>query len=82
MNAILKLVLPVAAFAMASAGAVSTNESAKLAPETGWRRVAMNDCISPVTCNGESSTLCTIGGFQRYKKVGLDCVEPLFHKPN
>lgn len=82
MNAILKLVLPVAAFALASAGAASTHESAKVAPETGWRRIAMNDCASPVTCNNESTTLCTIGGFQRYKKVGLDCVEPLYHRPN
>lgn len=79
MNSLVKLILPVAAFALASAGAVSSNESAKALPETGWQRVSINNCVKPVTCNNIPSTMCTVDGAQVFKKVGLDCIQPLYH---
>lgn len=78
---ILKMILPVAAFALASAGAVSTSNAKT---DKGEGKIAQGwtiDCVELRQCNEMSQTLCKQAGVQAYRKVGLDCSEALFHRP-
>lgn len=85
MKNLVKLVFPVGAFLLASAAAVTTNEITSSTETTtaieGWRRVGINDCVSPVMCNNIPSLICKTGPYDAYGKVGLDCIQPLFHTP-
>ncbi len=63
---ILSLILPVAAFMLASAGAVGTSmsdsqESAGT-PAQGWSRNAQNHCLVQTKCQLEVGPICTVGG--------------------
>ncbi|RZJ36545.1 MAG: hypothetical protein EOO51_00050 [Flavobacterium sp.] len=82
MKNFVKAALPALAFALASAGALATDNHAKKddgGAVQGWRRISMNNCVSPVSCNNIPSNICTTGGFPAQAKVGLDCTEPLYH---
>lgn len=84
MKNFLKLLLPIGAFVLASAGAVKTSNSvdnSSSAAIEGWRRIGVNDCVSPVMCNNIPSQICKTGIYDALGKVGLDCVQPLFHTP-
>lgn len=84
MKNFVKLMLPIGAFLLASAAAVTTTEvtsGTETAAIEGWRRVSMNNCIIPVSCNNIPSTICMSGAFPAYGKVGLDCIQPLYHTP-
>jgi hypothetical protein len=83
MKALVKIIMPVAAFVLASAGAVNTGTTAKGEGGLiqGWDRIAPNDCVELTMCNNTSKVLCTFGGVQAYSKVGNDCPAPLFHQP-
>jgi hypothetical protein len=84
MKNFVKLMLPIGAFLLASAAAVTTTEvtsGTETAAIEGWRRIAINNCVSPVMCNNIPSVICKTGPYDAYGKVGLDCVQPLFHTP-
>lgn len=84
MKNLVKLMLPIGAFLLASAAAVTTTEvtsGTETAAIEGWRRVSMNNCVSPVSCNNIPIQMCQTGAYQAYGKVGLDCIQPLFHTP-
>jgi len=83
MRNLVKMIMPVAAFVLASAGAVTTSNSndSVTASTQGWRRIKVNDCVTPVMCNNLSANLCTTGAFQAYAKIGLDCTSVLYHDP-
>ncbi len=84
-NVFLKAMLPVAAFVLASAGAVSNgNTNAKTsALVDGWRRTSPVTCEFVRKCNNEGTILCTSGGNQMYEKLtpSAYCTEILTHKP-
>lgn len=84
-NVLLKAMLPVAAFVLASAGAVSTGKSnAKTSTEIdGWRRTSPVTCEFVRKCNDDGSILCTSGGNQMYEKLtpSAYCTDVLTHKP-
>lgn len=82
MKNLVKMILPVGTFLLASVGAIATstsNSTNKVADTDGWKRVSMNNCVDKVSCNNIPSTLCKSGAFQAYGKVGLDCIQPLYH---
>ena len=82
MKNFVKMILPVGTFLLASVGAVTTSGAStagKAADTEGWRRISMNNCVDKVSCNNIPSTLCKSGAFQAYGKVGLDCIQPLYH---
>ncbi|MFT3793756.1 DUF6520 family protein [Flavobacterium sp.] len=78
---LLKMILPVAAFALASAGAVTTSNQKTAKAEgkivQGWTI----DCVELRQCNNTMGSLCKQAGVQAYEKDGNDCSEALFHKP-
>lgn len=86
-NLSFKLLLPVAAFVLASAGAVSTSNSGKKADSTvvqGWNRITPFNCVEGVECNNIGETLCKdLANNQMYGKVSefSDCTELLTHQP-
>ncbi|HMI08124.1 MAG TPA: DUF6520 family protein [Flavobacterium sp.] len=86
MKTFVKMILPVAAFALASAGAVTTGNSGTKTAGTavqGWKRIAPdNHCEQSIMCNNLPGPVCTSGGVQLYAKVGLDCFQVLTHKVN
>lgn len=77
---ILKMILPVAAFVLASAGAVTTSNEKTAKTEgtvvQGWTI----NCVQLRLCNNMPGPLCTQSGVQAYIKDGSDCSEALFHK--
>ena len=81
----MKALLPVAAFAMASAGAVSTSNSGSktLAEVDGWRRTSPVSCEFVRKCNNISMALCSSGGAQLYGKPtpASYCTDILTHQP-
>lgn len=82
----IKSMLPVAAFMLASAGAISTSnsntESAGTAVQ-GWKRTAPFTCEQKKICNNQGGILCYDGVDQMYAKPtpSSDCTELLFHRP-
>lgn len=87
-NLSFKLMLPVVAFALASAGAVSTSNSSKNAKSTttvqGWNRISPFNCVAVQECNNISEVLCKdASGNQMYGKLSefSDCTELLTHQP-
>jgi len=86
-NLSIKLLLPVVAFALASAGAVSTSDSNKVSETVsvqGWNRIAPFDCEPVRECNNISEVLCVDGSNnQMYGKptASSDCTELLTHQP-
>lgn len=82
MKNFVKMILPVAAFALASAGAVVTDNHAtesKSGFTQGWKRISPRNCAQPVMCNNQPSVICTTGGANAKAYLGLDCTEELFH---
>lgn len=83
---VIKTVLPVAAFVLASAGAVSTSNSSTESAGTaiqGWKRTAPFVCEQKKICNNLGSILCVDGVDQMYAKPTptSDCTELLTHRP-
>ncbi len=82
---LIKSILPVAAFMLASAGAVnnssSTTESAT-ASEPGFRRIAPFNCQLVKMCNNVGDILCNDGGGILYGKITptSDCTKILTHR--
>jgi hypothetical protein len=81
----IKLMLPVVAFVLASAGAVSTSGStakSALAPIQGWKRTAPFQCSAVRDCNNETGPVCMNGADQLYGKATptSDCTLILTHK--
>ena len=83
-NLFLKAMLPVAAFVLASAGAVSTsNITTKSSIDIdGWRRVSPVQCEFVQKCNNMGSTFCTSGGNRLYEKPtpASYCTGTLYHQ--
>ena len=83
-NLVKMFVLPIAAFALASAGAVSTNgdRGTKAVDIQGWHRVDENSpCTELRMCNNIGGTLCKLSGVQAYEKTGTDeCFQTLNHR--
>lgn len=82
----IKMMFPVVAFVLASAGAVSTNHSttkSESAGVQGWKRTAPFNCQAQKICNNEGSILCVDGTDQMYAKPSptSDCTALLTHKP-
>lgn len=81
---ILSLILPVAAFMLASAGAVGTkmaqSQNSGVPPETGWSRNANNHCLVPTQCRTEVGPICTIpAGAQAFGMVAPNqCTKTLY----
>lgn len=84
-NVFLKAMLPVAAFVLASAGAVSTSNtnSNSSAEVDGWRRTSPVTCEFVRKCNNDGSIFCTSGGNQMYEKLSPSayCTDILTHQP-
>lgn len=84
---LIKAMLPVAAFALASAGAVSTKHNDaptdKLVTVQGWKRTAAFQCTAVKECNQIGSVLCFSGTDQMYGKPNdlSDCTDILTHRP-
>lgn len=83
---LVKSFLPVAAFMLASAGAVSTSNSVTSsttsAPQQGFKRIAPLNCQPVKMCNNVSDVLCTDGGQQLFGKATptSDCTLILTHR--
>lgn len=84
-NVLLKAMLPVAAFVLASAGAVSTSKSDTSASVSfqGWKQVSPVECELVRECNNIGTILCTSGGDQMFAKLtpASYCDEVLTHRP-
>ena len=82
---VMKLVLPAAAFVLASAGAVSTSSKSEgsLVDVQGWKRTAPFACTQARLCNNLSSAICMDGTDQVYAKATptSDCTQILTHRP-
>ena len=85
MKTFVKMILPIAAFALASAGAVSTNgnSSSKSGDVQGWKRLTPDEtnCTEPRMCNNIGTATCFNGASQVYGKIGLACTQTLNHRP-
>lgn len=82
----IKMMFPVVAFVLASAGAVSTNGSSTAATSAGvqgWKRTAPFNCQPQKICNNIGVVLCVDGADQMYAKPSptADCTALLTHKP-
>jgi len=86
-NVSFKVWMPVAAFLLASAGAVGTGNSVKRDNSTtvqGWNRIAPFNCVEGVECNNISEAVCVdVANNQMYGKLSefSDCTELLTHEP-
>lgn len=80
-----KAMLPVVAFVLASAGAVSTSDlNAESSVEMdGWRRTSPVNCTFVKKCNNVGNILCTSSGIQLYAKPSPSsyCSDTLYHQP-
>lgn len=83
---LVKSFLPVAAFMLASAGAVSTTSSTTAstasATQQGFKRIAPFNCQPVKMCNNESDVICKDGGQQLFGKSSpvSDCTLVLTHR--
>lgn len=78
--------MPVAAFVLASAGAIGTNNAsaeAKGGAIQGWKRVAPFSCEQKRQCNNLGTIVCVDGVDQMYAKPSpsSDCDQLLTHRP-
>ena len=85
MKNLVKVIMPVAAFILASAGAVSTNVNSStkstIVATKGWNRISTNEpCTELRMCNNVGNTMCTLSGVQAFEKVGANCTKELYHK--
>ncbi|WP_333696420.1 DUF6520 family protein [Flavobacterium sp.] len=87
-NLSFQLLLPVAAFVLASAGAVSSSQMTQSSKATttvqGWNRISPFNCVPVRECNNISDVLCKdASGNQMYGKLSefSDCTELLTHQP-
>lgn len=84
---ILSLALPIAAFTLASAGAVSTKIADTKASESGavpgWTRNGQNHCLTQVQCKETIGAFCTDGGGARAYAMSApnQCTIDLFKLP-
>jgi hypothetical protein len=83
---VLKAMMPVAAFVLASAGAIGTNNvstDSKGTAVQGWKRIAPFNCEAKKVCNNLSSVICVDGVDQMYAKPTptSDCEQLLTHRP-
>lgn len=86
MKSLVKLIMPVAAFMLASAGAIGSatfDSDSAAVPVQGWKRIAPNVCSPTKVCNNESQALCYDGSNQMFSKPTQtsDCTGILYHKP-
>ena len=82
MKTFVKMILPVAAFALASAGAVATSSAkSNSGAVQGWQRNAPNDCTYLRMCNNAGGPSCKAGLITVFGKPGLDCTQPITHDP-
>lgn len=75
--------MPVGAFLLASAGAVSTNEvsTSKSVDIQGYNRNSPTEpCEEVRLCNNQGSTICTLAGDQAFEQVGSNCAKELYHR--
>ena len=82
-NFAVKMILPVAAFMLASAGAVSTSSDSSKSTSAviqGWQYTEPAQCTELRTCNNVGTTICTLSGVQAFAKNGSDCTEVLYHR--
>jgi hypothetical protein len=82
---VLKAIMPVAAFTLASVGAVSTNglpSKSKAADIQGWHRIAPKVCDVVRLCNNLGTVICNDGINPMYAKVTptSDCTLLLTHR--
>lgn len=86
-NVSLKVLMPVFAFFLASAGAISTTSSSgstETAAVQGWKRISAFNCQQVKQCNNISEALCKDSdGSQMYGKLSQssDCTQLLTHQP-
>ena len=82
MKTFVKMILPIAAFALASAGAVTTAKSDDSGNIQGWKRLTPDetDCTEPRLCNNNGGPACFNGASQVYAKIGMACTQVLTHK--
>ena len=79
-------ILPVLAFVLASAGAVSTsdsNSSSTTLNTPGWKRISPIECEYVADCNNEGSVICMSGSDQLFGKPtpASFCEDVLTHRP-
>jgi hypothetical protein len=85
MKNLVKVIMPVGAFILASAGAVGTNaissKSSTAANTPGYARLDPEEpCQQIASCNNQGNIVCSSFGDQAYKLNAGDCVEVLYHK--
>ena len=84
-TSVLKIIMPVAAFMLASAGAIGTSKTgAKDAVAVqGWKRIAPTSCTPVKICNNQSQARCYNGNDQMFERLTptSDCTGILYHKP-
>lgn len=85
---VVKVMMPVAAFILASAGAIGTNASKADSKSSstlvqGWKRISAFDCAPRRTCNNIENVICKDGIDNMYARPTLDddCSQLLTHKP-
>ena len=80
-----KALMPVAAFMLASAGAISTSTSDATPQATvqGWKRISAFNCTATKVCNQIGTAICVNGVDQMYGKATptSDCTQLLTHRP-
>ncbi|TPG44164.1 DUF6520 family protein [Flavobacterium pectinovorum] len=83
MKNLVKIIMPVGAFILASAGAVSTNagSSKSTADIQGYNRNSLTEpCEEVRLCNNQGTQICTLAGDQAFEQVGANCSKVLYHK--
>lgn len=85
MKNLVKLIMPVGAFILASAGAVSTNtissKGSSAANTPGYARLDPQEpCQQIASCNNLGINVCSSGGDQAFKLNAGNCVEVLYHR--
>ena len=83
-TSLVKMILPVAAFVLASAGAVATKtagSNSKVIDTNGWARLSEGSpCQYVRSCNNNSLMVCKQGSIQVFAKTGVDdCSSTLYH---
>jgi len=82
---VVKVMMPVAAFMLASAGALSTNNSGTKTESglvQGFKRTEAFQCAPVKLCDNSGIVLCFSGTDQMYGKIDQlsDCIDPLTHR--
>lgn len=77
--------MPVGAFILASAGAISSNaDSSKNTVDIqGYNRDSLTEpCEEVRLCNNQGTQICNLAGDQAFEKVGSNCSKELYHRNN